>query len=492
MKIGRICAAVSGLTSEEVVRKIIDAERAADLIEIRFDSLPKNQVASLLAHLQKHRSSKPLIATYRPESQGGQASDDRSSRMEFWERVDGNFWAFDLEEDIFNDVDGTLKHIISYHDFAAGADRAGEVFERLRAKNPQIVKLAYTANDITETIPVFKILESANEVSQDAVLIAMGEAGEITRILGPAHGSRWTYCSVGEATAPGQMSAEALIQLYRVPRLSRNTRVFGVIGDPIARSLSPRIHNAAFDHAGIDSVFIPLLVKDLRGFMNRMVRTASREVELNFAGFAVTMPHKLAIMEHLDEIDDTVAAIGAVNTVEVDGDKLRGYNTDAEGFLKPLSKKFGSLKGARVAILGAGGAARACLFSLNEQGASTAIFARSAGKGSALARELGADFFTMEGESIGSFDIVVNATPIGMAGVTEDPLPIDLVLSDRVRLVYDLVTSPEPTPLVRTARQAGIETITGVEMLVAQAARQFEIWTGERAPVSVMENAAFR
>ena len=97
-----------------------------------------------------------------------------------------------------------------------------------------------------------------------------------------------------------------------------------------------------------------------------------------------------------------------------------------------------------------------------------------------------------KGESIGSFDIVVNATPIGMAGVTEDPLPIDLVLSDRVRLVYDLVTSPEPTPLVRTARQAGIETITGVEMLVAQAARQFEIWTGERAPVSVMENAAFR
>ena len=490
MKTGRLCASVTAVSCDEVMNLIAQAQEVADLIEIRFDHLPQNEATHLVRQLHQDRIVKPLIATYRPENQCGGASNDRSSRIRFWERLDGEFWAIDQEEDIFGAGHGGWNRILSHHDFIAGADEACEVFERLMVKKPAVVKLAYMAHDITDTVPVWKILKSAEEASQPTVAIAMGEPGKITRILGPAYGAQWTYCSVGPTTAPGQMSADDITHLYRAPSLTRKTRVYGVIGNPVSQSLSPRIHNAAFDHTAIDSVFIPLLVKDLRGFMRRMVRPASREVDLNFAGFAVTMPHKLEIMEYLDEIDETARVIGAVNTVKIDGDVLKGYNTDAEGFIDPLMRKLGSLKGARVAVFGAGGAARACIYALMAQDAAAAVFARDVRKGSELADEFGAEFFEMEGCSIGSFDIVVNATPIGMAGNGAEQMPFDLGSSNRgIKLVYDLVTSSGQTPLIRAARAARIETITGVEMLIAQAVRQFEIWTGTSAPISVMENA---
>jgi shikimate dehydrogenase len=195
-------------------------------------------------------------------------------------------------------------------------------------------------------------------------------------------------------------------------------------------------------------------------------------------------------MEHLDEIDETARAIGAVNTVLIDGDLLRGYNTDAEGFIAPLLSRYGSLKNARTGIFGAGGAARACLYALKKEGASTAIFARDPEKGKELGDEFGTDFFSIGDAATGSFDILVNATPVGMAGNLEDQAPFKLEETTQTKLVYDLVTSAEPTPLIRQARAAGIETITGVEMLVAQAVRQFEIWTNKIAPREAVQRAA--
>ena len=489
MKTGRVCASVSGNTASDVMEKIFEAEKTADLIEVRFDHLPDNELTRLLDQLRVNGCKKPLIATYRSSAQGGRAPRDPASRKHVCERLGSGFWAVDQEEDIFERADGRQYHILSYHDFDSGSGDAMEVFERLRSKNPTVVKYAYLAGDITDTIPVWKMLKFAEDVSQPAVIIAMGEAGKITRILGPAYGSQWTYGSVADGTAPGQISVNDLIDLYRVPTLSRDTKVYGVIGDPVSQSLSPRIQNAAFKDAAIDSVFLPLLVKDLRGFIERMVRLPSREVDLNFAGFAVTMPHKLSIMQFLDEIDETARMIGAVNTVRVEGDSLKGYNTDAEGFITPLLKMFGSLKEARVAVLGAGGAARACLYALKVEGASLAIFARDPGKGASLAEAFGAESHEMNGAALGEFDIVVNATSIGMTGTAPDDLYVDFAPLHRIKVVYDLVTSAEPTPLVRVARAAGIKTITGVEMLIAQAAMQFEIWTGVDAPTSVMHQA---
>lgn len=488
MGTGKICASVSAPTAEKALAEIIEADAIADLIEIRFDHFSANELDQLLDRLKTHKIKNPVIATFRPMRQGGRAPNEAALRVRFWEERSAGFWAVDQEEDIFGRTESDQARILSFHDFAAGSSDAYEIFERLRARKPTVIKYAYLAHDTIDTIPVWKILKEASEAAQPAVIIGMGEAGKITRILGPAYGSQWTYGSIGEATAPGQISVKDLIDLYGVQTLSHDTRVYGVIGDPVSKSLSPRIHNAAFKDAAINSVFLPLLVKDLRGFMERMVRPLSREVDINFAGFAVTMPHKLSIIQFLDEIDETARLIGAVNTVRIKGASLKGYNTDAEGFITPLLKMFGSVKDARVAVLGAGGAARACLFALKSEGASAAIFARDPGKGASLAEAFRAESHEMDGGALGSFDIVVNATPVGMIG-TADDLCVDLTPFSRIKVVYDLVTSAQPTPLISGARAAGIKTITGVEMLIAQAARQFEIWTGVKAPVDVMHQS---
>ncbi len=490
MNVGKVCASISAETSSEAVIKIKNAEAAADLIEVRFDHLRDDELPALIEFLRDNRTAKSLIATYRAPDQGGRGPGPAEERAEFWKKLDIGCWAVDLEEDIFDTCREGPTRILSFHDFERAGDNANETFERLRGRGAEIVKYACLADDITDTIPVWKMLRHAEKTSQPTVAIAMGEAGKITRILGPAHGSKWSYGSIGTETAPGQISVVDLNGLYRMPHLDRQTRVYGVIGDPVSASRSPKIHNAAFGDAGLNAVFVPLLVKDIGQFMKRMVRPASREVDLNLGGFAVTMPLKLSIIGHLDEIDETAQAIGAVNTVLIDNERLLGFNTDAEGFISPLLARVEDLKGVNAAIFGAGGAARACAFALKKHGASVTILARDPVKAARIADEFGTDSNKIGAEELRSFDIVVNATPIGMNGIGEGTMPFDTNGLENVKIVYDLVTSADPTPLVRAARNAGVETIMGVEMLVAQAVRQFEIWTGKPAPVTVMKNAA--
>jgi 3-dehydroquinate dehydratase/shikimate dehydrogenase len=321
----------------------------------------------------------------------------------------------------------------------------------------------------------------------------MGEGGKWTRILGLAHGAFLTYGSFeeGDETAPGQLTVTDLIKTYRVKELDENTEVYGVIGNPVTRSLSPNIHNPAFASVGLNSVFIPLMVKDLDAFMHRMVRRETREIELNFRGFAVTMPHKQAIMQHLDEIDPTAAAIGAVNTVKLDvNGRSIGYNTDAYGFIEPLKQRLRDLSNKRVAVMGAGGASRACIYGLKGEGCDLTVFARDGDKAATLAYELGVSSSTLTEWQNNNFDIVVNATPVGMRGVNADNSLLNAAQLKGVRFVYDLVTSPTDTPFIREARAAGIEAIGGLEMLIAQAAKQFEIWTGQPANVELMRTSA--
>jgi 3-dehydroquinate dehydratase / shikimate dehydrogenase len=490
MRTGKVCASVSGKTLSELVLQVREAEEFADLVEIRFDHWHETDIPLVLDHLKSNPSKIPVIATYRARNQGGEAPDEAALRKKFWQQLGDEFWAVDQEEDVVDSATNVGHTVLSYHDFGKCAENKSAIFDRLLSEKPSVIKYAYMAHDITDTIDAWKMLKTAEEVSQPAVIISMGEAGKITRVLGPAYGSEWTYGSIGKQTAPGQISVQDLVNLYRVRDIGPQTKVYGVVGVPVIQSLSPSIHNNAFAATEMDSVFLPLLVKDLASFMNRMVRRGTREVELNFAGFSVTMPHKLAIMEHLDEIDETAKAIGAVNTVRIDGDVLRGYNTDAQGFVAPLVSRLGPLHGVRAAIFGAGGAARACLYSLKKEGASAAIFARDHKKGEMLCEEFGADHFKIDDDPSADFDIVVNATPVGMSGETEKESPIDLTRFRGAKLVYDLVTSADPTPLLRDAKAASIETIGGIEMLVAQAVRQFQIWTGKEAPVNVMQEAA--
>ncbi|MFZ1699681.1 MAG: shikimate dehydrogenase [Pyrinomonadaceae bacterium] len=497
MNSGKICISVCAPTAAETIDKLRRAAEFADVIEVRFDCLARNQLNDLRSQISNLRLDVPLLATYRSPDQGGHGNATSDEREDFWRSGSDGFFAGDFEENIFHSSLGWQNRIVSLHHFACVPSDIAGCYDRLMATEAEIIKIAVASEDIVDAIPIWNLLERSREQGRHIIPIAMGEAGKWTRILGLAYGAFLTYASLDEGaqTADGQMTARDLIDVYRVKELDTDTRVFGVIGDPVSQSLSPYFQNAAFREAGENAVFIHLLVKDLDEFIRRMVRPETREVKLNFGGFSITMPHKLAIMKHLDHIDPTAEKIGAVNTVKISDGKLLGYNTDAHGFVTPLRAEFGDLKGSRVALIGAGGSARACIYALKAEGADVTVFARDRNKASRFASEFGVAGAEMPERSaadsrqiVNRFDIVVNATPIGMKGRNEGE---SLFTSDEllgVKFVYDLVTKPADTPLISAAKAAGIHTIGGVEMLIAQGSKQFEIWTGREAPVELMRD----
>lgn len=488
MSEGRVCISVCGATANEVHDLIRQAESRADVIEIRFDCLDPREIQSTIEHART--STKPLIITYRPASQGGRRDLSRAERIGFWKAVmpalGGTDYLVDHEFDLDIPFDPD-RTIISLHDFDGSPSDLLSRYENLVKSDAATVKIAIHAEDAVDGLDVWKLLGNASVVP-----IAMGNAGKWTRILGLAYGAAMTYASIDKQgeTAPGQITAEDLIDVYRVKELDASTDVYGVLAGDSSYSLSPYMHNPTFKQAGLNAVFIPFTVKDLDAFIRRMVRRESREVELNFRGFSITNPHKQSIIKHLDSIDETARKIGAVNTVKIDGNKLRGFNTDAPGFIAPLKVMHGDLNGAKVIVVGAGGAARACIYALQEEGAEVGIMVREPEKASDLAREF--DIKThrlMTDEPPTATDILVNATPLGTKGERQDETVFTAGELVGVKLVYDLVYNPAETRLIREAKAAGAKTLGGMDMLIAQGARQIKIWTGGDAPVEEMRGA---
>lgn len=367
--------------------------------------------------------------------------------------------------------------MLSFHDFF-GTPNLPDLITRLQAFPADLFKIVPTAKSLNDSLDLLKLLRS-NPGPTPLVAISMGEPGLVTRILGPQLGGAFTFAagSPGEATAPGQLTAETLKLLYRTGSLSATSPIFAVAGDPIASSLSPPMHNAAFAAAGFNAVYVPLKT----GNAAELFRATE---ELPLQGLSLTMPLKLSFLHFLQHIDPLASRIGAVNTVlrRPDG-TLEGQNTDVDGIVEPLARRI-HLQNARVLVLGAGGAARAAVFGCRARGAEVFIANRTLQTAEALAQESGAQAVDRSDLSSTDFDILINATPAGMRGndwtcpVSEDEL--------RARIVFDLVYNPLDTPLLAMARRLGLTAIPGVEMFVHQGARQFELWTGQPAPVQLM------
>ncbi|MBC7899646.1 MAG: shikimate dehydrogenase [Saprospiraceae bacterium] len=495
MNNGNICVSVCTANGGELSGQIKKAEEFADVIEVRFDCMEPQDIVPSFALLD---SVKPVLLTFRPKEHGGNADVNLPGRIGFWMTFvrDGvpdeeKIW-FDNEPDLANILQWLpgCTVIRSFHDFSGVPDDLDALFDTLSAKG-DVVKIACSVDTITNAIPIWKLLERARSEQKLYIPIAMGEAGKWTRILGLAHGAFMTYASLdaGSETAPGQITARDMADIYRVKELDENTGVYGIVGGNTGYSVSPFMHNAAFRSQKMNAVFVPLQVSDLDEFMLRMVKPDTREVELNFKGFSVTNPHKRSIMRHLDFIDETAAAIGAVNTVKIEDGKFYGYNTDAPGFIEPLINRFGDLKGARVAIFGAGGAARACIYALKQEGSDLTLIARDPQKAKKLSGEFDIRFHHLTtGRRLpaSAFDIIVNATPLGTAGDLENESIVTAEQFNGVRLVYDLIYNPPETRLMREATAANVPVIGGLEMLIAQGARQFKIWTGLDAPLREM------
>jgi shikimate dehydrogenase len=256
--------------------------------------------------------------------------------------------------------------------------------------------------------------------------------------------------------------------------------ICGLIGLPVMHSISPHIHNAAFAEVGINGVYLPFEVKDVDSFFKRMVDPRTRELNWNLRGLSVTAPHKQSVMKHLDWIEPNAKEIGAVNTVVIQSDRLLGYNTDAAGLIEPLLQRFGSLEDLEVAIIGAGGAARAAIWALQRHKARVTLFARNVEKAQKLAELFNISCESLSSASFGGYDLVINTTPLG-SGDYVDQSPATAGQLNGARCIYDLIYNPSETKLLREASQVGCETLGGMEMLVAQAKLQFELWTGKKA-----------
>ena len=505
-----VCVPVCVRRAEDLPGAVARAAAVADVVELRFDCLEASQLEAALRELGRvgEAAARPLVYTFRPEAEGGRRALDARQRRDFWTRVNESVRAgesrapdfADLELDFFNeDAAVVLKlreHsalICSHHDFAGTPPDLERIYEALAATPSRALKIAVRANHITDCISVLKLLARARREGRQLVAVSMGEAGLLTRVLGPSRGSLLTYGALDaeQATAPGQVGARELRELYRVHEIKAETAITGLVGSPVVHSLSPHMHNAAFAARGCDGVYIPFEVADADAFLRRMVNPRTRELDWRLRGLSVTAPHKSAVMSHLDWVEPRAREIGAVNTVVVEGEELRGYNTDADAALEPV-RVVVELRGARVAVLGAGGAARALLWGLRERGARPTVYARDLAKARAVAGEFGADAATLGEAPLGGYELVVNATPLGTRGKHEREAASAAAQLRGARVAYDLVYNPAETRFLREARAAGCETVGGLPMLVAQAARQFTLWTGLEAPLEVMRAAAER
>ncbi len=500
----RICIPICETSVEALKHSAGQAPSLADMIELRLDCLEPGELDQLTKSRVSDLTTRHAIVTFRPATQGGKHELDLESRYEFWRRLLpwANSTFIDLELDLIEEMPPApesaasltdwTRVIASHHDFDCIPDDLDQIYYRLLQSPAGIVKIAVQARDVTDCIPVFGLLDRAVADNRRIIAVAMGASGIATRILGPSRGAFLTYGALDfdRGTAPGQISAGELKNLYRIDKITRDTQIFGLVGLPVAHSISPQIHNAAFAGTDFNGVYIPFEVHDLASFIKRMVHPATREVDWNIRGLSVTAPHKSAVMDYLDWIDDSAREIGAVNTLVVESDRLRGYNTDEGAFIYALVQKAGDLQGTRCAVIGAGGAASAALWGLRRKQARVTIYARDTQKAMTLAERFDADWDPLNEASFDGFDVVINATTLGTSGPLENETPATADQLRGARFAYDLVYNPFETRFLREARKAGCEASGGLGMLIAQAAQQFKLWTNLEAPVVEMKNAA--
>jgi 3-dehydroquinate dehydratase / shikimate dehydrogenase len=468
------------------LREGLQATRTAELRLdwLRSDGERNRFLTWLKPWLSRQRRPAWLIATCRRREAGGRYPGSLAAQRRVLEAAvqAGCRW-YDLEiESVeaagrFEPVaPDSARAIVSLHRFGHSAGNPAALLRRFRLAPEAVWKLSVECRNLRDALRLIQSVRQAAR-GRPMILIPMGRAALPMRILALRDASLLTYTAVSQQTAPGQPTLETVLREYRADRIDARTRLFGIIGKPLGHSISPAMHNAAFAARGVNAIYLPFPVENLKGFV-----AAIRPLGLR--GFSITIPHKQAILPYLHACDPLATRLGAVNTVVVRAGRLYGYNTDYAGVLGALRGL--KLKGCRALLLGAGGAARAAAFALVDSGAQVSIFARRAERARALARAAGAKAVARPEIRRQAFDLIVNATPVGMAPDRNSPLSAAEINAPDV---IDMVYRPLETPLLRLAARKGCRTISGLDMLVAQGVEQWKLWTGQKAPILQMHRA---
>lgn len=486
----RICIAMGFQDPQKLLehaRREVNAGES--FFEFRLDYLPRpEQGLPLIRKFLAAHSDCTILATCRRHQNHGQFNGSIEEQIKILNAaLDAGASAVDVEiesaenaEPLLDALRGKGRLVLSFHDYD-GTPSPDAVLRRMMRIPADAYKIVTTARKPSDNARVLELTRSHPRIP--LIVLSMGECGFPTRVLATAWGALFTYAApnLSEGTASGQVCARILRQLYRVEKFSRSAKIYGVIADPVRHSISPAVHNRAFQAHRLDAVYLPFLVRpaQLRDFFILAEK-------LPISGFSVTIPHKQKVLRYLDAVDPLARRIGAVNTVWRKAGKWRGANTDADAVRIPLSRKLRLCKSS-ILLVGNGGAARGAAYALTETGAKLYVVGRNPDRVRSLARACGAEALLREQAEKRKFDAVVHATSLGMYPNTEGCFFQNSIPAD---LVFDMVYNPLETALTRRAAAQGATVIPGLQMFLEQAVRQFEIWTGGTAPRSVMEKAA--
>ena len=458
---GPVCVSVTPATVADVFSAPLGG---ADCIEARLDYLENPEES---AGTRWDRIPVPLIATCRGREWGGRFAGSVADEVRILRQALADGARFvDIDFRLAEQLAGA-EVIGSYHNFETTPEDLEDVLDRVCRGPAAVAKVATMVRSWSDNRRLFDLMR--RDWPKPVVIVGMGAMGQPTRILGPSRGTVLTYtASDGGHSAPGQLALEELLETYRFRRIGPGTRLVGIVGNPVGHSLSPRLHNQAFAAAGLDYVYLKFPVEALDDFFEQAEA-------LGIVGFSVTIPHKVDVVRRLRKLTPEARAAGAVNTVYRSRGEWTGDNTDVHGVRESI--KHISTQNKKVVILGTGGAARAAVAALHDAGEVT-LLTRSGSAGTLeWSREVRIDSI----DNIDDYrpDLLINATPVGMApDADRTPVPGPI----RAETVLDMVYTPARTRLLAEADEQGRSTISGTTMFLAQAARQFEIWTDRRPP----------
>ena len=464
-RLPRVCVAVVGEDPNKILDRAESLVRDNSFMEFRLDYLT-NPLAGLpkLKHFLDMHPEATVIATCRRAVNGGKFKGGASAQLEVLTKAAAmGFQLVDIELQSAEmlkagqlaELKDRVGVILSFHDFKA-TKKLEDSFAEMKRHPADFYKVVSTATTLHDNVQMMKFLQ-AHSAQFEMVGLCMGEQGIISRVLGVRAGSIFTFGAAtrGEETAPGQVMASELRDTYRIEMVDAATQVYGVAGDPVSHSLSPIMMNAAFRRETVNAVYLALHAKTLKDLV-----TCVHEIPIR--GLSITMPYKEQLIDVLSNSDPLTRQIGACNTmVRAQDGKLYGFNTDVAGIV----------------------VARAAAFGLKNKGAEVFITNRTAEKGQTLARQSKAKYMKRADVAKSTFDVIINATPVGMGANKQSPLEEKEL---NTKYLFDLVYNPAETKLMKMARAKNIQIIPGLEMFVQQGARQFEIWTGKPAPVADM------
>ena len=487
-----ICVSIGRGRHRHVIaeyRHLVD--QGAQLIELRLDYI-NGEVN--LKRLIADRPSPVVISCRRAIDGGKFVGSEEQRRMLLRTAIAEEVEYVDLEADVAASIPrfGRTKRIISFHDFRKTPDDLEEIHGRLCKLDPDIVKISTMANHPCDNL---RMLELTRRSEMPMIGLCMGDIGTPTRILAGKFGAPFSYATFHHerALAPGQFSFQQMTEMYHYDRIDAATEVYGVIADPVGHSLSPLVHNEAFRHHDLNKVYIPIRVP--REDLARFIDDAGM---LDIRGLSVTIPHKEEVVKKLTEADTVVAGIGSANTIIFDGKKRLGYNTDYRAAMESLEAVFGGrdeaqrkLRGRTALVLGAGGVGKAVVYGLIRRGVNVVVADGEARQALLLAQRFDCRSIEWSARHSVSPDLLFNCTPIGMHP-NVDETPFEKHNLRPSSLVFDAVYNPENTLLVKEARSRNCLTITGVEMFVRQACRQFKLFTGHEGPTDLMRETIRR